>query len=208
MGATILRAVFRAWYSSGGMSNPPVSTEPVAKPPRKMTPFRVAGIGCGAVAAFALLFFVIGAILLGVEWSKPYRPEAEVAALAGVPLYPGATIDEGATRTARATAIVLRGLYPADSTTVVGLRTGDNPETQIVPFYDAQMARLGFTKTRLGGGGTNGASYAGGNVTVVIQTRDEPGEDRQLLVMRFDVGIKKRLGVREDIVTPEDFKKN
>ena len=172
-----------------------------------MTPRRVAGIGCGVVTAFVLLFVIVGAVMMTTEYNKPYRPETEIAALAGVPVYPKATVDKEVTRVARATAAVLRGLYPADSTTAVGLRTTDDPATQIMPFYDAQMARLGFTKTRLGSGVESGGSYVNGGVTVVIQTQDEPGEDRQLRVMRFDVGGKKQLGVREDIVMPDDFKR-
>ena len=177
------------------------------KQPRPWTPRRIVGAGCGAVTALILLFFMVAGATLLSKWNEPFNTADEIAGLAGVPPYPGATIDEEATRLARATAATLRGLYPADSTTAVGLRTNDDPATKVIPFYDAVLARFGFTKTRLGGGaGDAGASYAGTGCTVVIQTRDDPGEDRQLFVMRFDTGAKKMLGKRTDVVTPEDFK--
>lgn len=184
----------------------PVSS-PASPPRRKWSPLRIAGIGCGGIAAFFVLFLIVGAVLLQVERGKPFSATSEVSALAGVPLYPGATIDEDATRDGRAVALLLRGLYPADSTTVVGFRTADRPQN-ILAFYDRSLARFGFTKTRLGGGaGDAGASYIAEGVTIVIQLREEEDEDRQLFVMRFDNGKKSVLRQPEDIVTPEDFKR-
>lgn len=189
------------------MSSPvPSSTEPPA-PPRKASPLRIVGVGCGGIVAFLLLFAVVGGIMLQVERNKPYNSATELSGLAGVPVYPGAKIDEDVTRDARAVAWLMRGLYPADMTTVVGFRTGDDPQ-KIVTYYDTSLAKFGFTKTRLGGGaGEAGASYVTEGTTVVIQIKEEEGEDRQLFVMRFDVGEKKTLSKPEDLVLPEDFKK-
>ncbi len=172
-----------------------------------MTPLRVVGIGCGGVAALSLLCVVVGGVLLQRERGKPYNAVSEVRGLAGVAVYPGAAVDEDATRDGRAVALLMRGLYPADITTVVGFRTGEEP-VKIIAFYDAYLAKYGFTKTRLGGGaGETGASYVADGVTVVIQVREEEGEDRQLFVMRFDTGEKTMLRMPQDTVRPEDFKR-
>ncbi|MBC8137333.1 MAG: hypothetical protein H8F28_15745 [Fibrella sp.] len=185
----------------------PSSSPPPPAPPRKMSPLRIAGIGCGGLAFLVLLFAIVGGVMLQMERAKPYNAKSEVRGLAGVAVYPGATIDEEATRDARAVALLMRGLYPADSTTVVGLRTSDDPQ-KIIAFYDAFLAKYGFTKTRLGGGaGEAGASYVIEGITVVIQIKEEEGEDRQLFVMRFDNGKKTMLSKPEDVVTPGDFKK-
>lgn len=189
------------------MSKPVLSSAPLSTPPRRRSPLRIVGLGCGGVVAFLLLFVTVAGVMLQVERNKPYNPANELSGLAGVEPYPGATIDEDATRDARAGAVLMRGLYPADSTTVVGFRTSDPPE-KILAFYDANLGKYGFTKTRLGGGaGEAGASYVTEGVTVVIQIKEEAGEDYQLFVMRFDLGAKKMLTQPEDTVTPEDFKK-
>ena len=176
--------------------------------PRKLTPLRIVGIGCGGIVAFLLLFLLVGGVMLQAERNKPFNAASELNALAGVEVYPGATIDEDVTRDARAVALLMRGLYPARSTTVVGFRTGDDPQ-KVIAFYDSLLSKYGFTKTRLGGGaGDAGASYVTEGTTVVIQIKEEEGEDRQLFVMRFDNGEKKTLNKPENLVTPEDFKKS
>ena len=178
---------------------------PAAKKSRPLTPLRIAGIGCAGVAAFALVFVAVAALMVKGEMSKPMNRTAEITELAGLPVYPGAQFDEDLTRTRRALLAVSRGLYPGDSATTVGFRTDDDPETRVIPFYDDKLSKLGFTKTRLGGGSKAGASYAGDTTTITVQIEDDPGEERQLILTRFDAGAKKMLDRRTDIVTPEDF---
>ncbi len=177
-----------------------------AKKPRPLTPLRIAGFGCAGLAAFALLFVVVGAVMMKGEMDKPLNQRAEVDALAGLPPYPDAQFDEELTRTARAWFKVTRGFAPGDSVTTVGFRTDDDPKTRIIPFYDGALSKMGFTKTRLGAGTEQSASYTGDTTNIMVQIQDDPGEARKLILTRFDTGAKKTLGKRTDIVTPEDFK--
>ncbi len=189
------------------MSKPIPSSEPTppTEPRRKITPLGVVGIGCGVIVGFLLLVIGVGTVMLNTERDKPLNTAAEVAALDGVPVYPQAKIDEEMTRSARVTRL-FRGLTPASNMTAVGFRTPDTP-VKVLPFYDTQMAGLGFTKTQLGGAGKAGASYVMGATTVVVQMNPESGEDWRLVVMRLDAGAKAPLGKRDDTVSPEDFKK-
>lgn len=188
------------------MNEPTPPADPGATKPRPLTPLRIAGWGCAALAAFAVLFAVVATVMIRQEASKPLNRDAEIIGLAGLPLYPDAQFDDEATREERAATVVAKGLYAADSATVVVLRTNDDPKTRIVPFYDAALQKLGLTKTTLGANNGEGASYANDTTTVVIQTRDDPGEARQLILRRFDTGPKRELTRRADIVTPDDFK--
>ncbi|MBC8140982.1 MAG: hypothetical protein H7Y38_06020 [Armatimonadetes bacterium] len=191
------------------MSNPAASTDPAeslpAKKPRPFA-FRVAGWGCFGVAAFALLFAVVGAVMWQNEMKKPINRYNEIDALAGLPPYPGAQFDEDATRTERAWLKIIRGIPPGDSATRVVFRTDDDPKTQVIPFYDDALSKMGFTKTTLGAGTGQGASYTGDTTNITVQIQDDPGEARKLILTRFDTGIKKTLGRRPDIVIPDDFK--
>jgi len=175
----------------------------------KSSPLRFVAMGCGALLFFFLVF--IGIVFNQIESNRkrPVDKATVLASLAGVPIYPGSKFDEEGTRDGRAVLSVFQATIPSKLSTVAGFRTSADPDKEVLPFYDKTMQDYGFQKTRLGGDvvGRTGASYSDGETSVIVQLKEEPGEERRLLLFRFDAEKRPTLGKPSDKVTPEDFHK-
>lgn len=189
-----------------------MSTVP-APTPKKPSPHPVV-FGCGGLVVLLALGGVIAAAKFNDERAKPATVQTALVSLAGVPIYPGATYDEAATRDGRATQRVLYWREPEAKNAIAVFRTPDD-SAKVMGYYETALGNLAFQKTTIntkpptGGAGATYINLAG-TTTIIVTVEDDPGEDRRLTLQRSDSGAKPMLGKPDrdsSVVTPDDFKK-
>jgi hypothetical protein len=169
-------------------------TPPVA-PKKAMSPWAIAGLGCGALT---LLGFG-GCVTIGLvaknrveaAMKEPIDKSATLRALGDVPIYKDAQFDETITKIGKATMGLLSSMIPAKSITFAGFRTSGSP-AEVNLFYEKTLIEQGYSAK--GESGQPGATmYQKGDegVQIIVEHSKKDEGPNQLIIVRF-VGLKQK----------------
>ncbi|MFN3649294.1 MAG: hypothetical protein ACK47B_06900 [Armatimonadota bacterium] len=175
---------------------------PPAEPQRRGTPGWVWALaGCGGCAVVALIVVVVASVFITRTVQQAFdtgpvdRASIQQAFGSDVPLYPGSTVDEDATRIIRG-SLKLVGSLAGSELEAASLQTSDAPE-EIYAFYDERLPKLGWKRLEQAPAADQDTRvYEKGELQIhltVTQDENNPAST-QILMMRGPAKLLKDVG--------------
>jgi hypothetical protein len=168
-------------------------------PKRGMSPWAWVGIGCGS---FLLLGFVgcgIAGYKLTQAMNNAMSPEESEKAIvvAGIPLYPGATIDPAATKAAGGVMSLMGGMTGGKMKMAMAAYRCPDESDKVISFYNQKLIAAGYSE-RVSPSPPNVRSarqvqFTKGDAMAMVQTQAPEGNDKGcVLVLAHMTGLPKR----------------
>jgi hypothetical protein len=165
---------------------------------KRRSPWMFVGLGCGTLTVLMIVLSVVA--LKGLvnnmqqELNKPFDKKAAVAAMGGLPEYPGATLDEKQSKAQRTTAALLKRILGAKEVSVLAYQTDDN-EAKVMDWYTQKLEKAGYSEgsnvdlSKFGSGVRQG-QFAKGDEMVMVQPQViREGDPTSIVIFRCS-GVK------------------